>query len=271
MRPIVINSHERPITCVRYNRDGDLVFVGCQDSYVSVWWTNPVERLGTYACEAAVSSLSISEDSTILLVCNRTGKVFLWNIETGEKFNEFNVQGLLKTVEFAMGSKQFLVLGNSGLGATSNTLKVYETRRALEVKEPIGKILMKSSSEKLTVAIWGYLNKAIYVATERGNLFHIDATVEGEPINQLALHEREVTSINFNKDYTLLITSSKDGFCKILNPETLEVLKSYNGARPINRAIFSPLMVTGEKFHALCAGGQEARDVTTTKAEVRLM
>jgi WD40 repeat protein len=194
--------------------------------------------------------------------------VFLWDVETGEKVKEFNVQGLLKSVEFAIGSRQFFVIANSGLGATSNTLKVYDTNRVLEVKEPQGQVLMNLSSEKLTVATWGFLNKAVYAATERGNLYHLDATTEGEPVNKVSLHERDITSVNFSKDYTLLITSSKDGFCKILNPETLEVLKAFNGARPINRAIFSPLILTGEKYHAICAGGQEARDVTTTKAEV---
>ena len=49
-RPIVLNGHDRPITMVKYNHDGDLVF-SCsksKDGSVGLWRSATGERLGTY-------------------------------------------------------------------------------------------------------------------------------------------------------------------------------------------------------------------------------
>jgi len=49
----------------------------------------------------------------------------------------------------------------------------------------------------------------------------------------------------------------------------LEVIKEFYAQRPLNSAVISPLMKEAKpKYHALFAGGQEAREVTTTAAEV---
>lgn len=37
MRPIVLKGHERSITHVQYNRDGDLLFSSSKDKFPTVW------------------------------------------------------------------------------------------------------------------------------------------------------------------------------------------------------------------------------------------
>ena len=49
-RPIVINGHDRPLTMVKYNHDGDLLF-SCsksKDGSVCLWRSDTGERVGTY-------------------------------------------------------------------------------------------------------------------------------------------------------------------------------------------------------------------------------
>lgn len=48
MRPIILKGHERSITAVKYNRDGDLLFSASKDARPVVWYTDNGERLGTY-------------------------------------------------------------------------------------------------------------------------------------------------------------------------------------------------------------------------------
>jgi len=46
--PILLKGHERSITTVKYNADGDLLFTASKDSKPTVWYTDTGERLGTY-------------------------------------------------------------------------------------------------------------------------------------------------------------------------------------------------------------------------------
>ena len=47
-RPYLLQGHERPITVVKYNYDGDLLFSASKDQVPSVWRSENGERLGTF-------------------------------------------------------------------------------------------------------------------------------------------------------------------------------------------------------------------------------
>lgn len=47
-RPLVLHGHERAITQIKYNRDGDLLFSVAKDNKPTVWFSANGERLGTY-------------------------------------------------------------------------------------------------------------------------------------------------------------------------------------------------------------------------------
>ena len=48
MRPLVLKGHERPITIVRFNYDGDLFFSGSAESKINLWEAYTGERIGSY-------------------------------------------------------------------------------------------------------------------------------------------------------------------------------------------------------------------------------
>ena len=48
VRPIIIQGHTRPLTMVKYNREGDLLFTAAKDNQPSVWNADNGERIGTY-------------------------------------------------------------------------------------------------------------------------------------------------------------------------------------------------------------------------------
>lgn len=47
-QPILLQGHERAITQVKYNSDGDLLFTTAKDQKPTVWYSDTGERLGTY-------------------------------------------------------------------------------------------------------------------------------------------------------------------------------------------------------------------------------
>ena len=48
MKPTLLQGHERSLTQIKYNRDGDLLFSTSKDKSVSVWFIDNGERLGTF-------------------------------------------------------------------------------------------------------------------------------------------------------------------------------------------------------------------------------
>lgn len=44
----MLHGHERSITQIKYNREGDLLFSCAKDSQPNVWYSINGERLGTY-------------------------------------------------------------------------------------------------------------------------------------------------------------------------------------------------------------------------------
>lgn len=54
-RPITLFGHERAITCVKYNLEGDLFFSASQDGRVFVWRAETGERIGSYYDDKADS------------------------------------------------------------------------------------------------------------------------------------------------------------------------------------------------------------------------
>lgn len=68
----------------------------------------------------------------------------------------------------------------------------------------------------------------------------------------------------------MLVTCSREGTAKILNPETLEEVRSFKyGDKPCRGATISPLFDdrNHQKFHIAVCGGQEARDVALLNIE----
>ena len=44
----MLHGHERSITQIRYNRDGDLIFSSAKDAHPNVWYSVNGERLGSF-------------------------------------------------------------------------------------------------------------------------------------------------------------------------------------------------------------------------------
>ena len=69
MKPILLQGHTRPLTKVKYNVHGDLLFSVAKDSQPSVWFSHNGERLGTFnGHSGAIWDLDVS--CTILYIIN---------------------------------------------------------------------------------------------------------------------------------------------------------------------------------------------------------
>mmetsp|Transcript_20429 Transcript_20429/g.20400 ORF Transcript_20429/g.20400 Transcript_20429/m.20400 type:complete len:334 (-) Transcript_20429:47-1048(-) len=270
MRPILISCHTRPVIAVKFNKDGDLFFTGSFDGKVSVFWSEPVERLGTFACDGAVKTMTVTEDSKYIVIGTAINGIFVFEVETGLKVKtiEFSTKIHVRDVEFAMGSQQFFMISYESDEKKQSVVYIYDFESVLNREQPSRRDLVRRDRDHYYRGVWGYLNKTIVLGTQNGIIDVVD-TKTGELLLSHRAHVNQITSLAFSPDFSMLITASRDCFAKLLDPETLKEIRVFNAQRPLNSAVISPLMLNegSPKYHCLVAGGQEARDVTTTATD----
>ena len=118
-------------------------------------------------------------------------------------------------------------------------------------------------------AVWGPLDKSIYYGTNQGRLIHYNLEKKEIITVQHPHKSAEILNMTITHDFTMLFTCSTDGNCKLLHPETLTEIRNFRFEFPVRDAQISPLYEAEEnqKFHVMLCGGQDAKDVTTTKQD----
>ena len=79
MRPLALKGHGRPITRVRLNNEGDILFSSAKDKHICVWYTENGERIGTYeGHNGAVFDIDVSWDTNTLVSAAGDQKMMVW-------------------------------------------------------------------------------------------------------------------------------------------------------------------------------------------------
>ncbi|BFZ54704.1 translation initiation factor eIF3 subunit [Savitreella phatthalungensis] len=264
MRPILLQGHERSLTQVIYNAEGDLLFSTSKDHVINVWYSHNGERLGTYnGHQGAIWTVSCNKDSTLLASGSADNTIKLWNVETGVCLKTWEFPTAVKRVAFSEDDSLLLGVTEKRMGYPGSVvvfpidIRVLEHGIAAAADAPI--LTITTEDSKVTVAGWSALDRHIITAHENGAVSLYDAK-SGTRVDRRQVHEATVTDLQVAQDGTYFLTASKDKTAKLIDSETLEVLKEYVTDTPLNSAAITP----GPQELVILGGGQEARDVTTT-------
>jgi len=261
--PIMLKGHTRPITAVKYNREGDLLFSCGKDGKVTAWYSENGERLGTYnGHEGAVWDCDVDFNTTRLITGAADQSARLWDVETGKQIFRYPHSSTVRSVGWAMGDKMFLTVTDTSFGGTP-TIFIYNAPEGNEVTEDLAlpiRTMLSPDSGLITTAVWASMNLSIISASEDGCLRVWD-TDSGVVTSTIQAHKKQIQSIALSWDQTMLITASSDQTASLYDVRTMKHLKTYKSDRPINAAAISPIY-----NHIILGGGQEAKDVTTTAA-----
>lgn len=275
MRPFLLHYHERPLTLIKFNHDGDFFLTCAKDGDVCLIRTENCERVGTYSPEGdksgAVFAVDVTFDCSFVVAAYADGKLVYYTFE-GKQVAVLNHGGVLKYVEWNQkpGAQNMVCTCNdkfkSSNEVTPNRIMVWgfqpqgdgaSQKRLLSIDEALP---MKATKVK-----WGPFDETLVSIFEEGTVVIWDSK-NGAQLKLIQAHDSAVTSMNFSEDRMLMITSSKDNTAKLWAMDKYELVCEYKTDRALNDAAISPLFNSKEtpKPHILMGGGQDAKDVTTT-------
>jgi translation initiation factor 3 subunit I len=255
----MLQGHERSITQIRYNREGDLLFSSSKDNKPNVWFTVNGERLGTYnGHQGAVWCLDVDWTSTKFISGGGDMTFRMWDVENGINVATMQARSSVRCCNFSFSGNQAAYSTDKAMGHDCE-LYVVDVRTldsSLSKAEPIVKIPMRNS--KITSMCW-FLDDTIITGHENGMLGSYDLRNAKEVVSMTDSHSGAIQDMQMSKDGTMFVTASKDNTAKLFDTDALTHLKTYKTERPVNSASISPNF-----DHVVLGGGQDAMDVTTT-------
>jgi len=260
MKPYLLKGHRRPLTFIKYNREGDILFSCGKDGLVTLWFSDCGTRIGTYQGHTgAVNTCDITYDSKRLITASADSTLRIWEVCGGKELYKFQFKEPCRAAALSLGDELAAVTTDAFLG---NLCKIHVLRIANDVSD-------QSADDLLTVDVdHGHITRVLFHDVNRHLITtHADGTIRrwdvetGKKIQTEQLHEKSINDLRSNKDGSLFITASTDETSKLVDPESFQTLKVYKSERPVNSADLSPIFE-----HVLVAGGQDAALVTTTSA-----
>ena len=277
MKPLVLKGHSMPITGLQFNKDNDLLFSASKDRFITLWSSEYGERIGTYQHSAAVYAMDIDDNSKYLISSDSTGYIYIWEASNGENIHKFTIDKLPLVHSINFNYNNDLISVGYGYRGTNSESKIdiYKFSDLLTKKkgtEPVKSILIPNK-DKISKTRWFDLGKSIIATSEKGVIYKYDYE-SAKLLLQQKIHDNIIMDMDISPKEELILTASKDGKAKVLNPDTFDIMAELfpqNPVRNINACIFNPLISSDDenvvKYHAFIAGGQESRDVTTTASK----
>lgn len=258
MRPLLLKGHERPLTRVKFNREGDLLFTTAMDKSPTVWRSSNGERIGTYVGHnGAVRDIDITWDTTRIVTGSMDNSAMLWIAETGEQLCKWSFQSPVRAVAFSPGDGVIAIASMKLMGQESKVF-LFKHDRDSDVQDQEPFKVLEGHTGSIIRVLWYPTGDTIVTAAEDKTIRKWDVET-GKEIACVTAHKRDIKDIQFDKDYTMLITASKDQTAKLWAYDDLRLIKTYSVDHPVNSAAISPMFP-----HILLGGGQEASQVTTT-------
>ncbi|XP_015514513.1 eukaryotic translation initiation factor 3 subunit I [Neodiprion pinetum] len=261
MKPLMLHGHERAITKIKYNREGDLLFSASKDKKPNVWYSLNGERLGTFnGHNGSVWCIDVNWDTTRFLSGSGDNTLCVWDCQTGKVVGQLETNSSVRTCSFSYS-------GNLAVYSTDKALGYQCEMFIIDARDVVSKSSQENAIRRIPIngprisaILWGALDETIITGHEDGEINLWDMRT-GKKLNSIKSHKNQINDMQTNKDGTMFVTACKDHTAKLFDSESLVCLKTYKTERPVNSATISPIL-----DHVVLGGGQDAMDVTTTSA-----
>mmetsp|Transcript_51410 Transcript_51410/g.95078 ORF Transcript_51410/g.95078 Transcript_51410/m.95078 type:complete len:533 (-) Transcript_51410:56-1654(-) len=282
----MLHGHSRPVTCITWNKDGNLLFTCGKDKCVCVWSYPDGECLGKYTGHSgAVWSCSITADSRWLLSGGADNQVIVWEARTSRELARMELPGVVRCVEWAAGSSdaapdtERFVTSNNKFGREPPQLTVWrfnsaagEGEEALTAERRITGLPTAAAQVR-----WGFGNETLASAHENGELVFWNVA-DGTELRRFQAHDGVLSKFDFSSDHEVVVTVSLDKSIKMwdIAKGAQKLLYQAETDRPLNgvalgpltrRQIVAPPAERPKACTIIAAGGQDVRDVAGSSVD----
>jgi translation initiation factor 3 subunit I len=260
MRPLSLKGHDRPLTRIRINREGDLLFSSGKNKSPVVWYLENGERIGTYdGHNGVVWDIDVTWDTERMVSASGDNSIKVWDVQTGKE----------------IGSRKLQTVGRSiGLSYSGNLIAFTTTKIAMspavfcvidqrDPKQIVGEgdVFSANLDVQSDSCVFSHLDDTIVVGCSNGKILQYDTRSPGDAVNFNQPHQFNITDLQMSPDQSFIISSSADKTAQLHDGRSLDHLKTYRSGRPVNSAAISP-----NRDHIVLGGGEEAISVTHTAA-----
>ncbi|MBW00948.1 Eukaryotic translation initiation factor 3 subunit I, partial [Eschrichtius robustus] len=226
MKPILLQGHERSITQIKYNREGDLLFTVAKDPIVNVWYSVNGERLGTYMGHTgAVWCVDADWDTKHVLTGSADNSCRLWDCETGIEPGPLASGEVLVTVkEHSRQINDIQLSRDMTMFVTAskdNTAKLFDSttlehQKTFRTERPVNSAALSPNYDHVVL---GGGQEAMDVTTTstrigkfEARFFHL--AIE-EEFGRVKGHFGPINSVAFHPDGKSYSSGGEDGYVRI--------------------------------------------------------
>jgi len=264
IQALALHGHMKPVTQIRFNADGDLLFSVAKEGKACVWYTKTGELLGTFDCVKAVSGCDVNRSSTLFATSGFDSQTMLWNVETGAQLGIIPHEAPTKCCQFSHDDHKLLVVTDNKMGQKSK-IQLFDLPRTLgddplrQDLKPKNAFISDAAGEAIQYAEWGPTNQHIYAGLEDGTVLIIDAERMQEVRSVPGVHRQPIRKLHFDSNYyTLATAGGEDKTAKLFDARDLRTIQTYASDVPVNDIAISPIA-----DHVILGGGMDAQNVTT--------
>jgi len=262
MRPYLLKGHERPLTQVKYNREGDLLVSCAKDLQPCLWFAEDGTRIGTYeGHNGAVWSCDIDIDSTRLITSSADQTVRVWDLPTGQELQQIKMGEPCRACSLSVGEQLLAFTTDSFMGSPPQIHLVDMDLQDPSSQAAAPKFSIECPKGRITRVIWTDANRNLLTSHDGGWVRRWDVET-GKLLQEAQIHEDAIQDMQISPDGGYVITASLDRTAQLVDIPSLTSLKTYKTGRYVQSAAVSPLF-----DHVLLGGGQDASQVTTTSAK----
>ncbi|XP_018648740.1 putative eukaryotictranslation initiation factor 3 subunit [Schistosoma mansoni] len=230
MRPTILNGHERPITRIIYNCDGDLIFTAAKNQSVCVWYSVNGERLGTYdQHDGAVWWLDVDWTTTMLLTASADWSCKIWDVETGKSTNTYNTANPVRTCGISYcGNLIFITTDDTGKKNcevialdkrdSSHLFSAYDLDciRTYTTERPINSAAISPNRDHVLLGGGQEAHEVTTTAVGQGKFdvrfYHL---IYEEEFGRVKGHFGPVNSVAFSPDGSGFATGGEEGYVRL--------------------------------------------------------